>query len=537
MKFFWHLTILFLLSKMASALNCSRDDLPQSINQFIVDEQGFQAFETPSWFKVPNLKAWNTPYAPHLKRTFTITGCWIPQKKFSEMGGAVLGDHAQFRKQFSRSSTDGNKEVLFFTHPEEMTQIEYGKNGYDPAQFSCEEYCATPTSSNRTLLVWRATAEEQSFKPVFIKLSISSANGIKDKTVTNEEAQRSILFNQMLTAQQDQQGLFKDTFKFFKEPFAMTFKPEGAQGDFSKGAGFVVREIPQALLDNGIHIVPALALFGSPTTDGGTEPYLLKAYKNRDAAELYQIITKKIIQPFVTQWLTASLDWDFVTESHGQNLLVELDKNGLPTGSFWYRDLDGFEFNNAQRKLRGLPSVDQELRLSAKEIKSSIYSKFNLFLSQMELFIKQHWPNAKNQSLELTLYNELMKQIRNIAQEKYGFLFDDKYEFQLNRRDRIEIAFDWYGKIVAEFAKLSSFMEFLKTRCSLTNEEQKIAKEHSVDFHTLYSFGFRFEEAIKALQDQLTQNNENQCHQSALNMLIVNMKKATADKGAIKMEI
>jgi hypothetical protein len=38
-------------------------------------------------------------------------------------------------------------------------------------------------------------------------------------------------------------------------------------------------------------------------------------------------------------------------EPHGQNLLIEIDPLGLPSGRLWHRDLDGFYIANPENQL------------------------------------------------------------------------------------------------------------------------------------------------------------------------------------------
>lgn len=319
----------------------------------------------------------------------------------------------------------------------------------------------------------------------------------------------------------------------------MTFKPEQAHGDFAKGAGFIVREIPSELLDPAKHIVSAFTLYGSPTTDDGSDPYLLKIFQ-RSPPEFYETIRQKIIQPFVSQWLTAILEWDFVTEAHGQNLLVELDSDNNLTGILWHRDLDGFEVNNRLRQLRGLPFSKQDFPLTPKMILNSIYYSFNLFLSQMELSIAE-WKkkyaveSAPVESLEFMFYSELMKQAVEIAQSRYGFQFTEVTTLKNKNRDHIRNQFSLYSSyLVSELAKMFALDEFIKLNSSLPNEESDILGGTGIDFHGLYCLGFRFDEAIKRLETQLNDGSRNQYQESLLQDRIEKMKRATDDEGLVR---
>lgn len=135
---------------------CSVESLSQPLQQFIRDEQSFESFIVPAGVKPTNFSRWNSPYSPANRARFVVKGCWLSFEQFENLGGTVLGEGSSLvGRQFFRSHNDEN-QLLFFVHPDEATVEEYKKIGLDitSPSFTCEDYCATATSSNRSIFVW-----------------------------------------------------------------------------------------------------------------------------------------------------------------------------------------------------------------------------------------------------------------------------------------------------------------------------------------------------------------------------------------------
>lgn len=490
----------FVFGQTLNAL-CTLSDLPSPLSRFINDEQGFESYDVPDWLPKTNLMRWESPYAPAEQPTFMLKGCWIPLRESQVsldtplVSAQLVGTTEEIKKRFTRTNNNGEKEVLFFTHPEESTQKEYLKGEYNPAKLSCEEYCATPTSSNRTVLVWKPHPEQE-FSPVFIKLSMGPESGIKNKHVTSEEALRSVTINNALTQRQKESPLFFNSFNFFKEPLAIDYISNFFESTFLSGAGLIVREIPSQLLNGSKFIVPALALYGHPTAKNKTKlPYLLQAFKNKNSDELHNTISEKIIRPFVAQWLDAVLRWGFTTESHGQNLLVELDDTLRPNGIFWHRDLDGFTMLDSHSTVVNLPVTQVSLRVTSTIIYVSIYLKFNIFLYQLETSVKK-WQaehlltrGQQNEKLESVLYRELITQLADIVYKEFGLTLAknhlNDYE-SAGSREEISTLFFQYSRVVGEIAKLFSLEKHViaSLLSSLKNQN------NDIDITLLREFGF-----------------------------------------------
>lgn len=526
------IALILLISKdIFSGDLCSIGDLPKSLRQFISDEQSFESLYVS---ETQNLTRWKSPYAPYLKPSFSLKGCWLSQIQFDALGGKIYKDvNSSVVKQFFRS-TEGRDEILFFVHPDLNSIQEYEKIGFNIASpdFSCVNFCATPTSSNRSLVVWSPQADS-GFEPVMVKTSLNAVLGNYVKTVSEEEAVKSFTINKLLSQQQVVDKEFNDRFRFFKEPLAFSLVPRKSLGtNFDRGAGMVVREIPNQIMSGELHVITAFALYGDPISNLDI-PYLLKAFKGKSRSQLDELIREKLIKPFVADWLKAIIDWGLVTESHGQNLLVELDKQGLPNGRFWYRDIDGFDLEFMSRQFRNL-GVDNAIKsASVNDMQNSLMTKFNIFISQLQLaidFWEKHSLILKSDihiPYKTVLRNELTSQLADIAYFKYRLVLKEKLpQAQTDK--------EWYSFFISAVLQLQE-MTALDSAAEISEwtniHEEALAKE-KVRIISLVIFGFSFAEAIEFLQS-LAKGNEVQEKIKAAR--IKNMEFQEKNPGALEI--
>jgi hypothetical protein len=493
--------MLLLSQKVFSNDSCVISDLPKPLQQFISDEQSFESlYVSPT----QNLTRWDSPYAPSRKPSFSIKGCWLSQNQFDVLGGKVFKDeNSSVVKQFFRVTERGN-EVLFFVHPDQNSVEEYKKIGFDIASpdFSCVSYCATPTSSNRSLVIW-STQPNSGFEPVMVKTSLNAVLGNYVKTVSEEEAVKSFTINKLLSQQKVVDREFRDRFRFFKEPLAFSLVPRKALGtNFDRGAGVVVREIPEEIISGELHVVTAFALYGDSVSKGDI-PYLLKAFQGQNRSLLDDTIKTKLIKPFAGEWLKAIIDWGLVTESHGQNLLVELDKKGLPNGRFWYRDIDGFDLELLSRQFRDL-SVDNAIKgASDKDMQNSLMRKFSIFISQLQQTV-DFWEKqnliVKSEAVQIpyktVLKNELTSQLADLAYAKYRFVLKEQLP-------EILPEMEWYSFFISAVLELQimTALDSAALRGDWNKIHEAQLKFEKTGITSLVAFGFSFPEAIEFFQN------------------------------------
>lgn len=473
-------------STQANAL-CQRNQLPKPVQQFVLDEQTWES--RPSGLQVFN--RWQSEYAPHQHKNFEIMGCYVDLDYLNSIGEAQFLESNDFNQSRLASQLkrhyDAKTQVLFFIHPEFLK--DYKRVGFDPkaANLECKEYCATATSSNRTLVVW--SDDESTFEPVMVKTSINVASGGYVKTVSDDEAKKSVMISNALEEQAKNDPQFD--LLFFKEPLAVQFKPKVTPEDkqigdilkhpfFKSGAGIVYRAFPEELLKTGNRIITSLAIYGDPVDKDGRNPYLLQEAQIQGVDNLLEDLRYKFIRPFAQIWLKTFIDWGITLEPHGQNLLVELDTDNRLTGRLWHRDLDGLFLDNDLRSFKDMPlapNVKSEIPAYSHRSMVNIFIKLLLtpMATAIESWEKTHKlkPSDKTSPsiyLEKILIEELRAEIFMRAENSNLKIADDSL---LNN---VSESFSWFNNFINFAKNLRNWIaldQYAKKHCPQLNSENE----------------------------------------------------------------
>jgi hypothetical protein len=235
------------------------------------------------------------------------------------------------------SGTAPDAEVLFPIHP--TAQDHYRDfllaSGAGQALEQHVPIWAVATSSTRTVLAWPDGAPEAA---VFIKTSLHSEI-FGDRRVQRTKAARSVGLSAML--KEDRADL-PESLDYLPEPFAIT-----ARGGSRTGA--IMRSIPAQIMSGRTRVVPLFALLGGTGEHRPVLPLMLE----RSGLSPQQFMHDVLCEPFAKLWLTLSMDFGLVIEAHGQDLLLELSPQLLPTGRLYFRDLEGLQVDWELRRLRG----------------------------------------------------------------------------------------------------------------------------------------------------------------------------------------
>lgn len=349
--------LLFFAVSAGRASACDRSSLPDSLRDFIQDEQMYHDYRSRA-----GGQRWPSIFAPHRRKTFDILGCWYKVgTSQTEVTLFTSESELPIHQQMIRTNPiTQEKEALFFFHPDADTIGHYQENQFliqdSP---NCSNYCATATSSNRTLLIWSETRSQ--FTPIFAKVSLDLRINSHHRFVDKTEIITSVQINEAL--RQSQQNL-----NFFHEVLGVLPNFTSTLGS----AGMIIRTIPSELFRSRHHkIVPVFALFGDrsswqkdiPLSQIQQEeaPYLLRAFWKKNLQELHQHLKEAFVEPLARKMLENAIFHGFTSEDHSQNLLVEVDQaTSRLTGIFWHRDLDGFYLDDYFRKSIGLPVGPEE---------------------------------------------------------------------------------------------------------------------------------------------------------------------------------
>jgi siderophore synthetase component len=169
-------------------------------------------------------------------------------------------------------------------------------------------------------------------------------------------------------------GSLDSRFAFFREVLGITFKnlhPETPRGE---NWGFLVRELDPypAPAERG-HLVPGFALFGQDFFEPNQDSLVFALMAERDPAEY---LVEQILLPIVRHWVGCFLDFGFLLEPHGQNVLLEIAPDGS-VQRIVHRDLN-LGIDNRRRRDLGLPVGGSNTynQMESGEFASITYDKF-----------------------------------------------------------------------------------------------------------------------------------------------------------------
>ena len=293
-------------------------------------------------------------YRPENRAWFELKSIWVPaeQLNVAEIPGSAF-DNKTFVKEVG-----GQRFYRLLIHPE--SEQFYGEllDKYPLA----ETFYATSTASSRTVL-----ATDKKGKFFFAKLSLDINIANSSRTIPAGEVARSV----GVTKYTDNM-LVDEHFKIIREPLGIV--PKG----WARG-GQLLREIPESVLKNQNAMLPFFSLYAR-NADGVS---ILQKMIEQSGEEPEQFIVERILRPFACAWSDWAVEGPIVMEAHAQNVLLELNREGLPSGSFFHRDMGGFTLNGNVSMVRtsGLPyfnSLDGDyyLRNINNAMTSSLESYF-----------------------------------------------------------------------------------------------------------------------------------------------------------------
>jgi hypothetical protein len=310
--------------------------LPESIRQWHDAETALLSRKVDDVrLMSPETNLQNPLFSPEAGHVFQLWGYWI------DVPNLIVHQNSMspYLKQTFFRNHNGREQMLFLVHPESYA---FYKDKIQFAGLDRELFFATATASSRSLIAWKRGDEANAF---IAKVSLAAKIGGVDRTIKGTEAASSVGIDRILVGASD---LSKD-FKVFRE--VMSAVPKGME----RGA-MIVRQIPSEMSQGTVRAVPFFSLYAEPSD--GRKPLLLQMIENQRNIGINEsprdFVENRIIRPFVKQWLRLAIENNLVTEPHAQNVMLVIDGNLMPTGTFIHRDFGGFNIDILTRKSRGL---------------------------------------------------------------------------------------------------------------------------------------------------------------------------------------
>lgn len=282
--------------------------------------------------------AFDRRYFPQHGQPFRLPCYQVPRKYLYVHG---CQHDAMDRQPFSAGSA-ADERILFPIHPSALDDFEPFLTEADARDASEDGLFlwAVPTSSTRTLLVWPDGAGDRA---VFVKASLHSQI-FGDRRITRIRAGRSVGLN----------GLVEQVSAHL--PPALRVVPEvlGLSTRHSLDSGALIRLVPSEIKDGRAQVAPLFSLLGG---DEGRVPLLLALLERTDM-EPVRFVDELLCASFAPLWAELTFRHGLILEAHGQDLLLGLTAQGVPTGHFYYRDLEGLQVDWELRRHLGWPEPD-----------------------------------------------------------------------------------------------------------------------------------------------------------------------------------
>lgn len=326
-------SLAFLLSVGLGALttlpaNATAEVIPPGLDALVKTEQRLLSREVNTdRILSPTDNQQDPAFAPEAGNTFEVESYWVDADQVTQFDSGTF--EPKLRAALTRTH-GGKQQVRLLVHPESRKM--YAK--LVATATKATSFKARATSSSRTLLVWEEGKEASAF---FAKLSLDAQIGGTSRTVSSSQVVRSVGISKILDG--DGKAL-PDSFGYFPEPWG--FVPKGMDE-----AGMLVRSVPEDIASGKTKLVPLFALYAEPKD--GAEP-LLRGMIRRSGMQSREFVKEKILRPFARQWAELVFEHGITSEPHAQNVLLEVDSDGQPTGRFFHRDFGGFA---ADLKYRG----------------------------------------------------------------------------------------------------------------------------------------------------------------------------------------
>lgn len=313
------------------------EQLPAGLRNWLTLER-FHLHKADLFQNCPKDSGFDPRYFPQHCQPFRLPCYWVARKDLYVYG---CQHEAMDRQPFSAGSSP-DERILFPIHPSVLGDFQSFLSNVDAGDARVDGPClwALPTSSTRTLLVWPEGAGDQA---VFVKTSLHSQI-LGDRRITRIRAGRSVGLNRLIDQQRAQL------------PPELHVVPEvlGLATRHALDSGALIRLVPSEIKDGRALVAPLFSLLGG---DGGRVPLLLTLLERTDM-EPVRFVDALLCASFAPLWVDLTFRHGLILEAHGQDLLLGLSAQGVPSGQFYYRDLEGLQVDWELRLRRGWPEPD-----------------------------------------------------------------------------------------------------------------------------------------------------------------------------------
>jgi hypothetical protein len=308
--------------------------LPKSL-QTLIGLERLHLYKPNEFFDSRADPSFDVRYLPHNCAAFEVPCYRVPLARLHVYRGVT-----QFPYEKHPFSCDATDTLLFPIHPLTLPYYETFLSTVGARNAALDGFVlmGVPTSSVRTLLVWQEHIPEQA---LFIKTTMMPSAIFGDRRLHANKIGYCVALTKLI--QESKASL----------PGALCYLPEfaGFSPRVKLDSGVILRAIPREVIDGHTVMAPLFSLLG------GTRTHLplLLSMTARTGIQPLEFAEDILCSRFSRLWLRTAMCFGLIPEAHGQNLLLALSPSLVPTGNFYYRDLDGLFVDWELRRALGLP--------------------------------------------------------------------------------------------------------------------------------------------------------------------------------------
>ncbi|KPJ79095.1 MAG: hypothetical protein AMJ54_00030 [Deltaproteobacteria bacterium SG8_13] len=357
------------------------------------------------------------PYRPDSKHSrFALPSFEVPR---DQMLVYTAHPSVELQQTYLRAET-----VLFCIHPQVLEH--YPDDPYIKRTLSigtpCGGIAVAPSSSTRTLYV------DDDNPPHAVKVHFPFRISRYHRRMRQEVVEQAVVVSREL---ERAVGCLDDRFAFCREVIGLVHKdlqPETPRGE---NWGYLVRDMqpfPVAAAER--NLVPGFSLYGTDFFEPATTPLLFELMGNKDPREF---VLNEIMIPIIRHWVGCFQHFGYLLEPHGQNVLLEVNKD-LDITRIVHRDLS-IGIDMRRRRERNLPdgNLNAYNRMETDEFHSIVYDMFmgGHFFDRLVALCLEKYPNLQKEDFCRPCRDEFARILPD--HEKY---FPKTIQYFSEKRDR-----------------------------------------------------------------------------------------------------
>ena len=468
---------------------------------------------------------------------FRLPYVLLPQSDLGVLNALQSND---LLEQFEITIENIKYYILFF-HPTMLGEYQIFSDAHQyTLVYPIEsEYLAAPTSSYRSLVVIKTIpGDENSFKPVIIKVGVHGQSVGCDRFLWHESVYRSVFATELFDQRIND---FQLKIEAIPESIGLIYKDIPKQemtiGHYKKynhsPINMLVREIPKDLLVGAYNYYSMAALYSVHSENKPLIYRLAFHYLNATPEKsLSDFLKEEIIDSFLTNAIDLLIDHGVSIEAHAQNLGVVVDSNRWKIERYFIRDACGYALEtsipniepntfNVTQQLReqlGDEIVDKvvtDLKHRGNALKTNFIQEFSWFFGyqviqkMLNVFIQASASTGRVSQLGLFNESKLTSNFsagNYVLHKKHTPQTIDKY-FQ-----GIEVALK--EKASSQSKRLEPYdladdqlETFYRTRCVLSMKEAIEIREYVLDKY------------LFIIQEKLQLDDQNEEHKAFIDQL------------------